>query len=181
MKKTEIGRREKEKTMFKRKDVLKKSLKAFVCVAILATVQNSMVLAADVAINENNFPDEVFRALVTENFDTDKNNKLSETEIAAVTEIKCGSKGIMSLQGVEYFTALEKLTCSGNSLSSLDVSQNKSLNYLECMDNSISSLSLNENANFTGLYCGNNQLKSLDVSRYTELWSLWCGGNHLNP
>ena len=38
---------------------------------------------ADVVVNETNFPDAVFRAYVSDNFDTDHNGSLSAAEIKA--------------------------------------------------------------------------------------------------
>ena len=43
--------------------------------------------AENVAINAENFPDSNFRSYVSENFDTDSNGVLSNTEIIAVTTI----------------------------------------------------------------------------------------------
>lgn len=42
---------------------------------------------------------------------------------------------IVDLSGIEYFTALTKLDCSGNLLISLDVTQNPALTYLNCENN----------------------------------------------
>ena len=78
----------------------------------------SMVLMAcvsawgDVAIDEANFPDSVFREYVSSNFDTDSDGMLSEEEIARVRSISVTNGGIYSLQGVENFTALTELTCN---------------------------------------------------------------------
>ncbi|MBQ2264946.1 MAG: hypothetical protein II341_06005, partial [Oscillospiraceae bacterium] len=76
----------------------------------------------DVEISEENFPDETFRTYVDENFDTTDDNILTADEIAAVTRIDVCEMRITNLTGVEYFTALESLNCSGNQLTSLDVS-----------------------------------------------------------
>ena len=86
----------------------------------LALVLICALALADVIINEVTFPDEAFRNVV-KTFDTDGNGKLSDTEIAAVTEISCEKKGITSLQGIGYFTALESLRCDGNPLRTLNI------------------------------------------------------------
>ena len=93
--------------------------------------------AQNVAISDGNFPDENFRAYVTEKFDTDKNNFLSEEEIAKVTKIDVNGKGINSLKGIAHFTALTELRCHNNGLTELGLSTNKKLTYLRCYRNKI--------------------------------------------
>ena len=81
----------------------------------------------DLKIDSWNFPDEIFREFVSENFDTDKNGGLSAEEIEAVTEISIVSKEVSSLEGVKIFTNLRCLECADNNLKSLDVSSNSNL------------------------------------------------------
>lgn len=78
----------------------------------------------DVAINEINFPDENFRNFVSSNYDKSGSGVLSAEKIAGITEIFCSEEEIESLQGIEFFTALEELCCFDNNLTSLDVSSN---------------------------------------------------------
>lgn len=89
-------------------------------------VENASATAASVAIDETNFPDANFRAFV-KLYDIDRDEYLSEAEIAAVTNINCSSKSIASLKGIEYFTALQNLYCYSNQLTSLDLSNNAAL------------------------------------------------------
>ena len=119
----------------------------------------------DIAINETNFPDAAFRTYITK-FDTDNNNSLSQTEIAAVTKIDVNSdtygvaQKISSLKGIEYFTDLEELECRGNYLVELDVSALINLKSLNCADNpEIESLDVSYNKKLTKLYCSNNMRK----------------------
>lgn len=119
----------------------------------------------DIAINETNFPDAAFRTYITK-FDTDNNNSLSQTEIAAVTKIDVNSdtygvaQKISSLKGIEYFTDLEELECRGNYLVELDVSALTNLESLNCADNpEIESLDVSYNKKLTKLYCSNNMRK----------------------
>lgn len=68
------------------------------------------------AIDETNFPDETFRNYVSENFDTDNNGELSDSEIAAATVISLRGTDqnntitVTSLEGVKNFTALKELS-----------------------------------------------------------------------
>ena len=136
------------------------------------------VQSAGVAIDDTNFPDANFRAIV-ERYDTNKDSSLSDTEIAAVEEIDCYDKGISNLKGIEYFTALRSLSCGRNQLTALDVSKNTALTYLHCSYNQLTSLDVSKNTALTKLYCYNNQLTSLDVSKNTALTYLDCWGNSL--
>ena len=84
------------------------------------------------------------------------------------------------MQGIEYFTALERLNCDHcGTLSSLDVSKNTALTSLSCRYVGLTSLDLSKNTNLTTLYCENNQLTSLDLSKNTALTYLDCSFNKL--
>ena len=131
-----------------------------------------------IAINEANFPDANFRTVVS-TFDKNGDGKLNDAEIAAVTVINCSKKNISSLKGIEYFTALERLLCGENQLTTLDVSNNTVLKILDCDKNQLTTLDVSNNAALTGLFCYNNQLTALDVSKNTALTTLHCWGNPL--
>ena len=155
----------------------KKLLSILLCLVMVVGLLPTAVLAADeVAINETNFPDANFRNYVKTEFDTDGDNKLSSAEIAAVTKIEANNKGIKSLDGVGYFTALETLTCSDNELTGLDLSKNTALKELQCSNSKLQSLDLSQNTKLTYLYCGRNPLTTLDLSKNANLKVLNCSG-----
>ncbi len=133
---------------------------------------------ADVEINETNFPDEKFRSyLLSQEYGWDE--KLTDSEIAGLRMMSVWSKGIQSLQGIEYFTALLTLDCYDNQLTSLDVSKNTALKTLSCYDNQLTSLDMSGCTALTELNCSSNQLTSLDVSKNTALKTLSCYDNQL--
>ena len=136
------------------------------------------VQSAGVAIDNTNFPDANFRTFV-KNFDTNKDDSLNDTEIAAVEEIDCYDKGISNLKGIEYFTALRSLNCGYNQLTALDVSKNTTLTKLYCKNNQLTVLDVSKNTALTYLRCNRNQLTSLDVSKNTALTKLYCSTNQL--
>ena len=88
-------------------------------------------------VNELNFPDPVFRQYVSDNCDTDHDGILSFTELKAVMSINVDAKGISTLDGIEFFSWLETLSCNGNNLRYLDVSKNTKLKYLYVWKNHI--------------------------------------------
>ena len=129
--------------------------------------------AADVAIDPTNFPDANFRAYVC-TFDTDNDDCLSPAELAAVKSMRLIGKSIGDLTGIEHFTALTKLLCQKNQLTSLDLSKNTALEELDCGDNQLTSLDVSANTALKQLYCMNNPLTALDVSKNTSLTDLNC-------
>ena len=134
--------------------------------------------AADVAIDPTNFPDANFRTYVS-TFDTDNDDRLTPTELAAVKSMRLIGKSIGDLKGIEHFTALTHLRCQKNQLTSLDVSKNTALEELDCGDNQLTSLDVSANTALKELYCGDNPLTALDVSANTALKDLDCGQNQL--
>lgn len=149
-------------------------------------VSVAQLLLAQVAINEENFPDHLFRAHVSTNYDLDKNDSLSTTEIELVDSIdvslhSVGNKDnmITDLKGIEYFTKLKKLECSYHGLTSIDISKNTELIKLKCDRNKLTSLDVTQNTALKILHCDLNKISDLDVSNNTDLEILWCGTNSL--
>ena len=126
------------------------------------------------------FPDENFSKYVRDKFDKDKNGYLSDTEVAAVTELSIGKQGISSLNGIGFFKNLTKLDCSGNRLTNLDVSHNTELTTLECNKNNLENLDVSHNAKLTKFFCSSNKLANLDISHNTDLTELGCSSNKLS-
>ena len=84
-------------------------LASFMAMSSISGVLSRTVLAEDsletveIEINDVNFPDANFRAIVA-NFDTETpTGVLTEDEIKAVTEIRCSSKNITNMKGIELF------------------------------------------------------------------------------
>ena len=68
--------------------------------------------SSGIEINGTNFPDNVFRNYVSDNFNEDSDGWLDGDETGAVTSIYVSNMEITSLKGVELFTRLESLYCS---------------------------------------------------------------------
>ena len=90
-----------------------------------------------IAINSENFPDEVFREYIKTNFDIDKDGFLSENEICSVVEISLSEKDVKDLTGIGYFSYLKNLYCCNTKVKELDVSKNVSLEHLNCVNTEI--------------------------------------------
>ena len=131
-----------------------------------------------VAVDTFNFPDKNFRDVV-KTFDTDDNNILSDTEIAAVKEIDCKGRAITNLKGIEYFTALEYLYCCDNELTELDLRRNTKLKELNCSTNRLTVLDLSQNPKLKRVLCCENELTALDLSQNPGLEDVNCSDNAL--
>ena len=129
-----------------------------------------------------NIPDADFKAYLIGNTDINTNfdDEIQVSEANAFNgTIYCELMNISDLTGIEAFTALTELFCSGNQLTSLDVSKNTALTYLWCFGNQLTSLDVSKNTALESLSCFVNQLISLDVSKNTALESLSCSYNQL--
>ena len=107
----------------------------------------------EVVIDSTNFPDEVFRQYVKDNFDIDGNGVLKENEISIITELSLNDTGVTSLKGIEYFINLEDLYCSRNNLSSLDISNNLKIEMLYCNGNNLSNIDISNNLKLKYINC----------------------------
>ncbi len=131
-----------------------------------------------ITINEDSFPDENFRNwILSTSYGED--SILAEEEVANITRMDVRNSDIHLLKGIEYFTALTYLCCSGNYLSSLDLTKNTNLQILLCSNNNLIRLDLSKNTELTNITCYNNLMTSLDVTGLTKLNKLDCYNNKL--
>jgi Leucine-rich repeat (LRR) protein len=101
----------------------------------------------------------------------------SDTLVTTTTwSISVASKSIANLSGIQYFTSLQQLDCSSNSLTTLPTLPN-SLTHLYCETNSITTLPALPNS-LTLLNCGANSLTMLPVLT-NSLVNLYCSINSL--
>ena len=91
---------------------------------------------------------------------------------------ECSGENITSLD-ISKNSQLKVLDCSQNSLTSLDVSKNTNIGTLNCSNNNLSSLSISKNTVLSILKCSDNRIASLDLSKNTGLFELICSNNKL--
>ena len=92
--------------------------------------------------------------------------------------IEASEKGITSIQGVEYLTALEELYLNDNSITTADLSQNTKLKYLHIANNQLTSLNVSSPM-LRELSCENNQLPSLNLSNCRNICYAHCQNNQI--
>ena len=136
----------------------------------------------DIPIDEAHFPDDYFRTYISNNIDSDKDGILSKTEIENTTDIDVCNSSNKSLQGIEYFTSLQRLYCWNNwnqKLTALDLSKNTALQELYCNNNKLTTLDISGCIALKTLYCYDNNLMTLDLRSCSSLLTLGCKNNNL--
>lgn len=86
---------------------------------------------------------------------------------------------IADLNGIEFFTNITKLYCSGNNLTELSLTQNTQLESIIAFSNQLVSIDVSQNALVDTLWVHENQLTSLDVSQNPLLDYLRCRYNQI--
>lgn len=104
-------------------------------------------------------------------YDVDSNNngEIEISEAANIRFLRIDNYSIASLEGIQYFTNLEYLSCEENLLNELDLGNMTNLEYLECDDNQLTILNLNNCSNLSYLSCKDNQLTDIGLAGTTTL------------
>ena len=139
--------------------------------------------AGEVSINSVNFPDELFRKVVRDRYDTDTDGVLSVDEINNVTVINLTqfeNRGIKSVKGIEYFNELNELNCDGTAIEELDISRNLNLKRLNCAGTKVNTLDINNNTKLERLNYSSTKINTLDVHNITELTDLYCNDTEIS-
>ena len=164
--------------------------------------------ASAIPINEETFPDPVFREYVLKIVGSSvlTEEKAQQIEVLDVSddnikEVLGDRAPITSLMGIRYLryvkdlncsgqelkktlnleqnSRVEKLNCSGNQLTDLWFHTGSSLRYLDCSVNQFTALNLSKNPELTELYCSSNKLTALDLSANTKLQKIVAQTNAL--
>ena len=164
--------------------------------------------ASAIPINEETFPDPVFREYVLkivgssvltdekaqqiEVLDVSKNNikkVLGDRDpitslmgiryLRYVKDLNCSGQELKKTLNLEQNSRVEKLNCSGNQLTDLWFHKGSLLRYLDCSVNQFTALNLSKNPELIELSCSNNKLTSLDLSANTKLQQINASSNKL--
>jgi hypothetical protein len=96
--------------------------------------------------------------------DTNNDNEIQISEALVVTKLLVFNQNINNLNGIENFSNLQKLNCSGNNLTTLNFQNNNIITSLLCNSNQITTLILDNLPNLTELNCGYNLMQTVDLS-----------------
>lgn len=114
-----------------------------------------------------------------DNFDVNKDGKVSITEANAVKDISdCDNVSlskVVSFAGIEYFSNLERFSLSSSDVKTLDLRYNKNLQSCSITDASnLSSLDLRSNIELKSIYMrGCSKLKSIYLPKSIESILAW--------
>ena len=128
-------------------------------------------------INEETFPDEAFRGLVTSSFDKNSDSELDFEEVLNAENLYADNMGISSLQGINQLQYLKKVYCRNNKLTYLDVSSMEHLLQLDCRMNQITYLKLTNCQHLISLYCSGNRIPFIDFTDCQSLINADISGN----
>ena len=164
--------------------------------------------ASAIPINEETFPDPVFREYVLKIVGSSvlTDEKARQIEVLDVSDdnikkvlgkrdpitslmgirylryvkdLNCSGQELKKTLNLEQNSRVEKLNCSGNQLTDLWFHTGSSLRYLDCSVNQFTALNLSKNPELTELSCSNNKLTSLDLSANTKLQQINASSNKL--
>lgn len=128
---------------------------------------------------ENKFSDPRFLLFCMEHYDLNGDGHVSLYEARRILKMDCSGLEITSLNGIEEFAGLQRLDCSDNALTQLDLSKNRSLTWLDCSDNRLALLDIERLAMLAVLYCSDNHLASLPLPSTAALLTIDCRNNDL--
>ncbi|WP_320052610.1 hypothetical protein [uncultured Acetobacteroides sp.] len=113
-------------------------------------------------------PDVTFRKILLSKFDANNDGEIQKSEAESAKIISTSKEKIYSLEGVEYFTNLEKLYCeTPKEIANLNLSKNTKLHLLYLAK--VKSLDISKNNELDTLMLVGNQLPSIDLSKKTKL------------
>ncbi len=143
--------------------------------------------ASAMPINEETFPDPVFREyvlkIVGSSILTEEKARQIEVLDVSKNNIKkvLGDRApITSLMGIRYLRYVKDLNCSGQELKTLNLELNSRVEKLNCSGNQLTGLWLDPRGNsLKYLTCSVNELTALDLSKSPELTELSCSSNKL--
>lgn len=125
-----------------------------------------------------NIPDANFKAkLIEQGVDINSDGQIQESEALAADGLNVSNSNISDLTGIEAFTNIQILECSGNQLTQLDVSGKTQLITLRCNNNQISNLNITNCTNLDSLDCSNNLIPFIDFTGTTDFVFFYCNNN----
>lgn len=174
-------------------------------IAIIAFGENgtNKIVTTNVIAKEFNidFSDQNLKKYLL-SFDTNRDGEISNREAKRNNaHIDMSNKEITNLQGIEYFSKIKYLNCSGNPMPIIDIDKKlmldtlicgngplitlnignaEGLKYLDCSRSQLSSLEIKNGKNLEYLNCMQANLKSINVEKGSNLKTLDCSFNPLS-
>ena len=166
----------------------KRILSIFLClVMVFSLLPFTASAASAVPINEETFPDPVFREYVLKIVGSSvlTEEKAQQIEVLDVSKdniqkVLGDRDPITSLMGIRYLRYVKDLNCRGQKLKkTLNLEQNSRVERLNCRFNQLTDLWFHTGSSLRYLDCSENQFTALNLSKNPELTELYCSGNNL--
>ncbi len=101
------------------------------------------------------------------------------TSAAQIKEIQCHNKKIRTIEGIEHFTHLEKLSLYKNRLKSVQLPDLPHLSQLNLAGNQIETLTLHNLERLNELYLFKNRLKNVTIHNLPALQKIKANNNQI--
>ena len=166
----------------------KRILSIFLClVMVFSLLPFTASAASAVPINEETFPDPVFREYVRKVAGSTYLNDTIVRQIEVLDVSKDNIQKVLgdrdpitSLKGIRHLKYVRDLNCRYQKLTTLDLELNMRVERLDCYGNQLTDLWLRPTGtSLKYLDCGVNQLNALDLSKSSELTELYCRNSKL--
>ena len=143
--------------------------------------------ASAIPINEETFPDPVFREYVLKIVGSSVLTEEKARQIEVLDVSKDNIKKVLgdrdpitNLKGIRHLKYVRDLNCRYQKLTTLDLELNMRVERLDCYGNQLTDLWLRPTGtSLKYLDCGVNQLNALDLSKSSELTELYCRNSKL--
>ena len=143
--------------------------------------------ASAIPINEETFPDPVFREYVLKIVGSSVLTEEKARQIEVLDVSKDNIKKVLgdrapitSLMGIRYLRYVKDLNCSGQELKkTLNLEQNSRVERLNCRFNQLTDLWFHTGSSLRYLDCSVNEFTALNLSKNPELTELYCNGNQI--
>lgn len=132
---------------------------------------NVNVVSSQIKLDSTSFPDSNLLNAI-KGFDKDNDGILSDIELSNATILEAQSMEIYDATGLDNLYALKQLYLDNNSLSSLNLVGLDNLELLSVNRNSLTEIDLSQNKELFYIRCTENELQSIDVAELTNLQSL---------
>ncbi|RUT70772.1 T9SS C-terminal target domain-containing protein [Flavobacterium cupreum] len=143
---------------------------------LLLLLANFSIYAQYTAIPDANFEKKLI-ALGIDSGTVD--GQVLTSKVSDVTSLDVSRNSIADLTGIQDFTSLTKLDCSGNALTSINLTKNVNLIFLYIYSNQLTSLDISNNTALNEISAGSNQLTSIDFSKNMSLTLIGLSKNKL--
>ena len=133
-----------------------------------------------IPIDEEHFPDPVFRNFIKSSSYINKNGDewLTSSELV-IQSLTIQSQSIENLEGIQYFTELTSLSCNGSKIKELDLTHNKKLKTITIWNTTLSKIELDGLTELVTLSVESNDLSSLELPDAPFLKTINCSFNEL--